>query len=121
MYLSPKIGEENKNYHLQKKYNIPKNYSKKNVSKLSSNKNPFSRNINKKTIQNNNQKSSRRIIPNHILNSSTSNNSSFKNLTNVNKSNNYACNHKKSESSINFVSFMNQNINPNICNPNIII
>ena len=117
MCLSPKIGEEKKNSNLQKKYNIPKNYSKKNVSKLSTNKNTFSRNINKKSNQNNNQKSSRRIMSNHILNNSTSNNSSFKNLTNVHNPNNYAFNHKKSESSINFLSFMNQNINPNICNP----
>ena len=110
MCLSPKIGEEKYYFPIQKKSNIPKNYSKKNITNLTTNKNTFSRNLNNKT--NKNIKISRRIIPNHISTNSTSNNSSYKNLTNIQK--NQAFNHKKSESSINFMSFMKQNINPNV-------
>ena len=110
MCLSPKIGEEKYQFPIQKKSNIPKNYSKKNITNLTTNKNTFSRNSNNKTNKNINI--SRRIIPNHISTNSTSNNSSYKNLTNIKK--NQAFHHKKSESSINFMSFMKQNINPNV-------
>ena len=112
MCLSPKIGEEKNFFQIQKKSNIPKNYSKKNISKLTASKNQFSRNSNNKTKQSIN--SSRKIVPNHISINSTSNNSSYKNLTNNQK--NQVFIHKKSESSINFMSFMNQNINPNTYN-----
>ena len=108
MCLSPKIGEEKSFFPVQKKSNIPKNYSKKNVTKLTTNKNQFSRNSNNKTKEK--IKSSRKLLPNHISNS-TSNNVSYKNLTNIQKNQLFV--HKKSESSINFISFMNQNINPN--------
>ena len=112
MCLSPKIGEEKNFFQIQKKSNIPKNYSKKNISKLTASKNQISRNSNNKTKQSIN--SSRKIVPNHISINSTSNNSSYKNLTNNQK--NQVFIHKKSESSINFMSFMNQNINPNTYN-----
>ena len=112
MCLSPKIGEEKNFFQIQKKSNIPKNYSKKNISKLTASKNQFSRNSNNKTKQSIN--SSRKIVPNHISINSTSNNSSYKNLTNNQK--NQVFIHKKSESLINFMSFMNQNINPNTYN-----
>ena len=112
MCLSPKIGEEKNFFQIQKKSNIPKNYSKKNISKLTASKNQFSRNSINKTKQSIN--SSRKIVPNHISINSTSNNSSYKNLTNNQK--NQVFIHKKSESSINFMSFMNQNINPNTYN-----
>ena len=112
MCLSPKIGEEKNFFQMQKKSNIPKNYSKKNISKLTTSKNQFSRNPNNKTKQSIN--SSRKIVPNHISINSTSNNSSYKNLPNNQK--NQVFIHKKSESSINFLSFMNQNISPNTYN-----
>lgn len=116
MCLSPKLGEEKRQFLNQKKTNIPKNYSKKQLSKLSSVKNPFSRNLDNKSNKNNNLKSSQRIMTNHISTNSTSNNSSYKNLSKINIGKNFVNNHKKSESSINCLSFMNQNSNPNICN-----
>jgi hypothetical protein len=120
MSLSPKADEDINNCSLKKSTNIPKNYSKKNISKLAGNKNQFSRN--QITNSNKNHQSFKKIIPNPISINSTSNNSSLKNLTNSNLPiNKYVgCHHKKSESSINFISFINKysNTNSNMINKN---
>ena len=120
MSLSPKAEEDINNCSLKKSSNIPKNYSKKNISKLSGNKNQFSRN--QITNSNKNHQSFKKIIPNPISINSASNNSSLKNLTNSNlpKNQYLGCHHKKSESSINFISFINKysNTNSNIINKN---
>lgn len=120
MCMSPKTGEEINNFSLRKKANIIKNYSKKNVTKLSTNKNPFSRNITHKS--NKCQQSSRRIIQNPISTNSTSNNSSYKNFTNINNPKNKLSSnvfhHKKAETSFNFMSFLSQNSNPNLFGKN---
>lgn len=116
MCLSPKLGEEKKHFLNQKKTNIPKNYSKKQITKLCSTKNPFSRNFDNKQNKNNNLKSSQRILSNHVSTNTTSNNSSFKNISKINIHKSFVYNHKKSESYINILSFMNQNLNPNIYN-----
>ena len=113
MSVSPKLDEDINNCSLKKSANIPKNYSKKNISKLSSNKNQFSRN--QITNSNKNHQSFKKIIPNPISINSASNNSSLKNLTNSNLPKNkiVGCHHKKSESSINFISFINKYSNTN--------
>ena len=120
MSLSPKAEEDINNCSLKKSSNIPKNYSKKNIGKLSGKKNQFSRN--QITNSNKNHQSFKKIIPNPISINSASNNSSLKNLTNSNlpKNQYLGCHHKKSESSINFISFINKysNTNSNIINKN---
>ena len=120
MSLSPKAEEDINNCSLKKSSNIPKNYSKKNIGKLSGNKNQFSRN--QITNSNKNHQSFKKIIPNPISINSASNNSSLKNLTNSNlpKNQYLGCHHKKSESSINFISFINKyaNTSSNINNKN---
>ena len=120
MSISPKAEEDINNCSLKKSSNIPKNYSKKNIGKLSGKKNQFSRN--QITNSNKNHQSFKKIIPNPISINSASNNSSLKNLTNSNlpKNKYLGCHHKKSESSINFISFINKysNTNSNINNKN---
>ena len=120
MSISPKAEEDINNCSLKKSSNIPKNYSKKNIGKLSGKKNQFSRN--QITNSNKNHQSFKKIIPNPISINSASNNSSLKNLTNSNlpKNKYLGCHHKKSESSINFISFINKyaNTSSNINNKN---
>lgn len=113
MSASPKLDEDINNGSLKKSSNIPKNYSKKNINKLSASKNQFSRN--QITNSNKNHQSFKKIIPNPISINSASNNSSSKNLTNSNlpKNKYVGCHHKKSESSINFISFINKYTNAN--------
>ena len=107
MRKSPKTGEKFNNYSFKRQSKAINNYSKKNITKIYSNKTTFSRNTTQQSSKC--QQSSRRIIQNPISTNSTSHNSSYKNYSNTNKQINNVFHHKKSETSFNFMSFFSQN------------
>ena len=107
MRKSPKTGEKFNNYSFKRKSKAINNYSKKNITKIYSNKTTFSRNTTQQSSKC--QQSSRRIIQNPISTNSTSHNSSYKNYSNTNKQINNVFHHKKSVTSFNFMSFFSQN------------